>query len=134
MFIQVPPPIQLKDRSGAPIKVQKLVNGAVTVGDHEAESLYDFAIERLAGQPSTFKEQRMWLRILDKLAAVEKERTSGVEEPWVELDDNEFKALKDKMESLQLGGLAMQQFMPFMDAIDDAKRERPKLKAVEKAG
>lgn len=134
MHVQIPPPIALKDlRTGGPFKVQKLVDNKVEIVDHTAESLHDFVIDRLIPAKSTFQEERKWTRVLDKLAEAEQQRANGVTDVWVDIDDEAFDFFKTRMEKLELNGYVLRQFMTFMNALSDAKRERPsaQLKSVD---
>lgn len=136
MFILVPAPIQLKHKDGQPMKIQTPVNGVIELVDHAPASLHDFLDEHVASQASTFKEQRQWVRILDRLKTAEEERAAGVEEVYASIDAEDFNFCKQKMEQLSMNGLAARQFLPFFDAIETARAEKPKaaLKAIGDGG
>lgn len=126
MHIKVPSPITIIDRhTGKPIKISRVLGDKVKTMDHGPESFHEFVLERLMPEKSTFEEQRIWTRVLDALAKAEQERRSGNSEPVAEIHDNDFIFFKVRMAALSSSGLLMRGFLPFSDAMGEAKREKP---------
>lgn len=133
MFVQIPPAITLMDpkNPGKPMKIgQTDDKGQVEIVDAVPMTCHAFASEHFLPLCKGSKEYRQADRLLKKLEQAERQ---PAEDSWVEIGEEDVKLFNEKMGQSQLNGVVGRQFLPFMNAFEDAKRERPKavLKAVE---
>lgn len=132
MWIQVPGPITLMDVvRKVPLRQQKVIDGKVEVVEASPLSMRDFFIEHVSPTLSGWKEYKQGDKIVAELAKAEEQRAASQDDPWVQIEEADLGLFRQKLEKLPLNGYHGMQFLPFMQAVEDAKKERPKdLKAI----
>ena len=131
-YVEVPAPITLLDLdTKKPLKIQKVIDGKVVLADAEPTSAGTFALENLTPNLKGFKEYKSGERILRAFEKAEDLRAQGAT-AVAEFEEEDYKLLMRLIEGLQMNGYQGIQYLPFMEALEAAKSEKPRaLKSVD---